>query len=161
MIKNSEPNIAFSENDLIRLQKVQDRLDNYIKEIDIHAKKLTYIEGECEKKDKERTYLNEQSKELSKNIEDSKKIAIVLEEEIKTKKKTLEELEKSSKEIHDRLFHHDDTLKQRESKLVSQELEHEKKVESLSKSIKEHGEKKALVENAHKKLKETIDALQW
>lgn len=160
MLNTPESHIKFTDNDLIRLQKVQDRLDNYIKEIDLHAKRLAHLENECEKKEKERIYLDDMSVELKRNIEDSKKIASVLDIDIQTKKKTFHELEQTSKEIQDRLFFHEDSLKERELILVKKELEHEKKVEHLSKSIKQHEEKKAIVDKSHRTLKDFVNSLQ-
>ena len=161
MIKNSGENIKFKDSDTIRLQKVEARLDNFIREIDIHAKKLTEVKAEVSKLESQKEYLENQNFELNGQIFDLNNRLSSIKNELSLSTQKLEDTENRAKEINNGLILREQLLSEREKDCVHGENDLEKKLISYKKDSESLKEEKVLVEKAHKAIDTAIKSVPW
>lgn len=152
MINSPTANVKLTANDLIRLQKVEDRLANLITEIDIHTKLVTNVRSEVNSLDKEKTYLEEQidsNKYQISVLQDKEKELVST---IDASNKVLLNLQKKSKTIEDSLSKREEAVKIKETEIYTKESELNILSEGVKRTSDELDGKKALVEKAKENL---------
>lgn len=161
MLRNTEPVLKLTQANLVREQKVQARLDNLVREVDIHTKRSTIIKTECVKLEKEKDYLYDQVYDLKGAILDLNSKMTSLNEEIVLKRQNLAELEEKSVKINASLFNREESIKIRETELFTLEEEYRKRVSDLRKDSEKLDEKKVLVDRAHRAFAEAMKTVLW
>jgi chromosome segregation ATPase len=161
MITSHGENIFYSEQEKRRVQKVEDRLNNFVAEIDKHKKELSQIEATCiERANK--------SEELSQWITDFTRVKESLKSEIESleirKKKLNKELSESEermKVIGDYLHKKENELKDREATLNQEESNHAQRISDFETESQKLESKKVLVAEAQRTLQDAIHKIQW
>lgn len=161
MINTPEQNLTISELDLVRIEKVKTRLDNFIQEIDIHSKKLDEIKADCVMLESRKTYLEEQVAALE--IEKANLIASneSIQGAIVSNKEALEKIQTESANISQKVESQKVDIEKRERAMAETEREIASVTSNLENRILEVNKNRVNVLEVMAGLSDLKNKIKW